>query len=374
MKDTFGLIYASDDDMRLKELTTMRTVASVPFGGRYRIIDFMLSSLVNSGINNVAILAQRNYSSLLDHIGTGSAWDLDRKNEGLRFLLPFSTTDSYYHRGTIDAFRAARDFFQHTSDRYCLYISANCVYNTDFNGMMAQHQATGADITIMYTQEERQADVLTPLPDVLHFDMDENKRIIDMEVGSLLPQSHSVSLGCMLIEKELLDYMVDDAFSRGFSNFTKDVLMQKYHTYRVYGYEHKGYTARMCSVEAYYRANMDLLKPHVRQDLFDLENRVYTKIKDEVPTLYKATGSAKNIMAADGCIIEGDVENSILGRSVTIQNGATVKNSIIMQGSEIQEGAQLENCVLDKNVIVRRGRRMIGAANYPVVVRKNSVV
>lgn len=374
MKDTFGLIYTSDSDMRLNELTTMRTVASVPFGGRYRIIDFALSNMVNAGISHVAILTQRNYSSLLDHIGTGSAWDLNRKNEGLRFLPPYSTTENGYYRGTVDAFRAARDFLQHTSNRYCLYTSANSVYNANYDAMMQQHMDSSADITLMYMRQERTADTFSASTDALHFDMDEDNRVIDMEVGSLLPQSRNVSLGCMLIDKQLLDYLVDDAYSRGYGDFTRDVLIKKYHNYRIYGFRHEGYAARMNSVEAYFHANMDLLKADVRHDLFDPENRIYTKIKDEVPSLYKTTGSAKNVMAADGCIIEGLAENCILGRSVYIHNGATVKDCVIMQGCEIHEGAHLEHCVLDKDVIVRHGRRMMGQANYPMVVRKDSVI
>lgn len=376
IRNAFGLLYTSDDNMRLKELTLERTIASVPFGGRYRIIDFAMSNLINSGIISVAVLTQKNYSSLLDHLGSGSAYDLQRKTEGLRLLPPYATTDTGEYRGLIDAFRAARDFLEHTQYKYCIFQNCNAVYNCDYTDMMAQHERTGAEITFRYLDLSEDGPPVGSLgrEDTLHFEVDEQNRIVDMELDPVQPKTHTISLGCMLIDKQLLNYLVDEAFSRGLWDFSRDILLRKYKTMRLYAYKHQGYAARMTSVEAYYKANMDLLNPSVRYELFDLENRIYTKVKDEVPSLYKPTALSKNSMLADGCIIEGEIENCILGRGVHVQAGAVCRNSVIQQGSQIQENAQIENCILDKDVIVRRGRRLVGPSNYPIVVRKGSVI
>ncbi len=377
LRNTFGLIYTSDDQMPLKELTLQRTVASVPFGGRYRIIDFTMSNLVNSGVISVAVITSKNYSSLMDHLGSGSAYDLNRKSEGLRILPPFATTENGYYRGTVDAFRAASDFIQHTSYQYCIFQDCNTVYNCDYTDMLRQHEQTRADITLRYAVESADnapESFQEKSTGLAHFDMDANGRIIDMEIDADQPRTRNISLGCFVIDKQLLSYLVDEAFSHGHWDFARDVLLKKFRSLHLFGYEHKGYFARMASVDAYYRANMDLLKQEVRQDLFDRNNRIYTKVKDEVPSLYKSSAVSKNCLLADGCIIEGEIENCILGRGVHVQAGAICRNSILQQGSQIQEGAQIENVILDKDVIIRRGRRLIGPSSYAVVVKKGTVV
>lgn len=374
LNNAFGLIYTSEYNMRLKDLTLQRTVASVPFGGRYRVIDFSLSNLVNSGVTSVAVITQKNYSSLMDHMGFGTSWDLHRKNDGLFVLPPFSTTENGVYRGTIDSFRAARSYISRVPYRYCIFQHANMIYNTTYMDMMDQHLRTGADITLMYTSDQTREDILGDRFDDIHIMIDEEGRIIDMEIDSLLPRSQNTYMNCMLIDKQLLEYLVDEAYSHGKTDFVRDVLLKKLDTLRVFGYRYKGYFARMTSVQAYFEANMDLLKPEVRRDLFDLENRIYTKVKDEVPALYKSTAKSKNALVADGCIIEGEIENSILFRGVNVHKGARLKNCVVMQGCEIQEDVQLENVILDKEVIVRRGKRLVGPESFAVVVRKQSVI
>ncbi len=374
LNNAFGLIYTSEYNMRLKDLTLQRTVASVPFGGRYRVIDFPLSNLVNSGVTSVAVITQKNYSSLMDHMGSGVSWDLNRKNDGLFVMPPFSTAENGVYRGTVDSFRAARDYIARVPYRYCIFQHANMIYNSTYEDMMDQHIRTGADITLMYTSEQAHEDIFGDHFDDIHIMLDEEGRIVDMEIDSLLPRSQNTYMNCMLIDKQLLDYLVDEAYSHGKTDFTRDVLLKKLDTLRVFGYRYKGYVARMSSVQAYFEANMDLLKPEVRRDLFDMENRIYTKVKDEVPALHKSTAISKNVLVADGCIIEGDIENCILFRGVHVHSGARLKNCVIMQGCEIQEGAHLENVILDKNVIVRRAKRLMGPESFAVVVRKQSVI
>ena len=376
LKDAFGLIYTGESDMRLKDLTAMRAVAAVPFGGRYRVIDFPMSNLVNSGIVSVGVITQKNYSSLMDHLGAGISWDLHRKNDGMFLLPPFSNVQNNgMYRGTIDAIKGSMDYINHTPHRYCIFQGSHTIYNSTFESAFKQHVMTGADITYIYNVEDTvEREFAFDKYDDIRLIFNERGRVIDMEIDSSRPKSNNSFMDCMIIEKGLLEYLTNEAYSRGHTNFLRDVVFKKLDTLKVYGWRYDGYVARMSDIPTYYRANMDLLKADVRRDLFDTENRIYTKVKDEVPALYKSSAIAKNCIVADGCIIEGDIEDCILFRDVRIYRGAKLKGCVIMQGCEIQEGAQLENVILDKNVMIRRDRRLVGQQTFPIVVKKQSVI
>lgn len=375
IQDAFGLIYTSDYHMRLKDLTLERTVASVPFGGRYRVIDFIMSNLVNSGITNVGIITQKNYRSLMDHLGSGGPWDLQRKRDGLYILPPFNSGDmTGIYKGTIDAFRSALDYLKHVPFRYCFLMGSRTIYNMDYQKMLEKHIETQADITCLYYNDPTQvADEFGNVGEVRYM-MQEDGRINHMEIDAKRPLSHNASMDCMIMDKQLLEFLVEEAVGSGYTDFIRDVLQKKLKELYIYGYEYQGYVARITGITSFFRANLDLLKREVSLDLFDRENRIYTKVKDEVPAQYRASAMVKNALVADGCIIEGAVENCVLSRGVHIGKGAVLKNCVIMQACEVQENVEMENVILDKEVTVRQGRRLVGPEDYPVVVRKGSVV
>ena len=371
--NAFGLIYTGEANARLRELTFSRSVAAVPFGGRYRVIDFLLSDMVNTGISNVGLITQRNYHSLMDHLGSGKEWDLHRKRDGLFILPPFVTKDNTgMYRGTVDAIRSVLGYVRRSTQRYVILTGSHTLYNTTYDAMLRQHIETGAEITIMYNVEREfnRADQF----DDLRLTMDETGRVTDLSLDPYFPTSSFRGCDAYIMEKERLEYLVEEAASHGEYDFMRDVLVKNVDKCRIYGWRYDGYVARLDSVRTFYKHNMELLDPAIRMDLFNPRTPIYTKVKDEVPAKYTDTGRVRNSIVADGCIIEGEVENSVLFRGVHVCKGAVVRDSIIMQACYVGENSTLSNVVMDKGVLILNGRNISGYKTYPVIIRKGTTV
>ena len=371
--NAFGLIYTGEANARLRELTFSRSVAAVPFGGRYRVIDFLLSDMVNTGISNVGLITQRNYHSLMDHLGSGKEWDLHRKRDGLFILPPFVTKDNTgMYRGTVDAIRSVLGYVRRSTQRYVILTGSHTLYNTTYDAMLRQHIETGAEITIMYNVEREfnRADQF----DDLRLNMDETGRVTDLSLDPYFPTSSFRGCDAYIMEKERLEYLVEEAASHGEYDFMRDVLVKNVDKCRIYGWRYDGYVARLDSVSTFYKHNMELLDPAIRMELFNPRTPIYTKVKDEVPAKYTDTGRVRNSIVADGCIIEGEVENSVLFRGVHVCKGAVVRDSIIMQACYVGENSTLSNVVMDKGVLILNGRNISGHKTYPVIIRKGTTV
>ena len=371
--NAFGLIYTGEANARLRELTFSRSVEAVPFGGRYRVIDFLLSDMVNTGISNVGLITQRNYHSLMDHLGSGKEWDLHRKRDGLFILPPFVTKDNTgMYRGTVDAIRSVLGYVRRSTQRYVILTGSHTLYNTTYDAMLRQHIETGAEITIMYNVEREfnRADQF----DDLRLTMDETGRVTDLSLDPYFPTSSFRGCDAYIMEKERLEYLVEEAASHGEYDFMRDVLVKNVKKCRIYGWRYDGYVARLDSVSTFYKHNMELLDPAIRMDLFNPRTPIYTKVKDEVPAKYTDTGRVRNSIVADGCIIEGEVENSVLFRGVHVCKGAVVRDSIIMQACYVGENSTLSNVVMDKGVLILNGRNISGYKTYPVIIRKGTTV
>ncbi len=374
LKNCFGLIYAGEQNLNLVELISQRSVAALPVGGRYRAIDFQLSNLINSGIRNVGVITQRNYHSLMDHLGAGKEWDLSRKNDGLFVLPPFDTVGNHgEYRGLCDAVKGAMGYIRRSSQQFCLLSGSYTLYNRTYNDMYKFHMDMGADVTVLYNKEPDNQELSDRFKDVrLHMGMD--GRVSDIEFCPMTTNSPYCGMDVYLIRKDLLEYLVEDVTSRGKYNFVTDVLMANLHRLKVYGYEHDGYVGRLHNIRSYFKLNQDMLNMDVQASLFYTGNPVSTKIKDEVPAKYGRSAKVSNSLIANGCVIEGTVEDSILFRGVYVGRGTTIKGSIIMQDSEIFQNCTLEDVVLDKKVHIRSGRRLVGDKNYPVIIKKGAIV
>lgn len=373
MKDAMGLIYTAEEDTELKDLTQKRSIAAVPIWGRYRIIDFILSNMVNSGIRNVGIIARSNYSSLMDHIGQGKEWNLNRKRGGLFILPPFVRYDSRgWWKGDADAFYNVMGYVRKTGQKYVLITGSHMVCSMNYDEAFQYHIDKGSDITLIYKEEKNLP--ANSLKKYTLLKTDDDGRVMDIEISPAVPKSSKILMKMYIMDRLLLEYLVDECVARGNSDFVKDILLNKLNTLKIYGYEYKGYLARIDTIPAFYKCNMDLLNTEIRDELFYKNGPIYTKVKDEVPAMYSDMAQVKNCIIADGCIIEGDVENSVLFRGVRVYNGARIKNSIIMQDAEVQENAILENVILDKDVIIKRGKRLTGQESYPVVIGKGTVI
>jgi len=373
MIDVFGIILADEKHAKLQELTTYRSLAAVPVAARYRVVDFVLSNMVNSGIVKVGIATEENYQSLMDHVGTGKPWDLNRKNNGLFLLPPYANKESKGRaQGTIDALRNLSDFLKRSTQKYVVITGTNIICTIDYEDVLKQHIEKDADITVVYKTLED----ATPedMANNVVFTLDNNQRVRDVQVGIENVNSKNVSLEMYIMENSLLKSLIDDSVSHGEHDFVMDVLIKNLSELYVNGYKFEGYTKRIKDVKSYFDFNMDVLSPQVRFEIFGKDNNVYTKVKDQVPTKYNDAAVVRNSIIADGCVIDGTVINSVLFRGVKVKAGTVIKNSIIMENTEINENCALENVILDKDVIIRSDRKLISTENYPIIIGKFNVV
>ena len=371
MKSILGIVFSNMHEHLMSDLTPHRCMGSVPIGGRYRLIDFALSSLVHSGIQDVGIVTKANYQSLMDHLGNGREWDLNRKKGGIVMLPPFAHTGPSMYRGKIEALQGIMGFIKSRGAQYILTTDCDVILNTTFDEMFASHVDTGADITIMYKKMELQD---TTAKDTVVLGIGPDGKITDILANPMLAGPQNIYLNIMIISKSLLEYVVGNCYSRNLFNFERDVLQAGISQYNINAFEYTGHVSRLSSLQTYYAANLSLLDPRVKSDLFPRGLPVYTKVADEPPVRYGLDAKVSNSLLADGCQIEGEVEGSVLFRSVTVSKGAKIKNSVIMQGTTIGENCNLDCVITDKNVTIRDGRILAGFRTYPVYISKNAVV
>ncbi len=373
MTNTMGLILSGWKKPALKDLSYKRSVSAIPFGGKYRAIDFILSNMVNSGIKNVGVLTQYSFRSLMDHLGSGKEWDLDRRYDGL-FIFPptMSDEESGWYKGSADAMYHNLSFLKRSNEEYVVIAQGNGIFKMQMGDMLQYHIDKNADITLAY---RRMYDYTTEeLSGLGIIRIDEDSRITDLQEKPLNPQSDLASIGVYMLRRTLLISLIEECIAHGNYDFVKDIMIRKLDRLNIYGYEFRGYWRSISSVRNYYRCSMEVLDPEIREELFIRNGKIYTKVKDEAPAKYNEEAEVTNSIVADGCFIEGTVENSVLFRGVTVAKGAVVRNSIIMQGSVIEPDAVVEYAILDKNVVLTRGKYLKGDADYPVVVSKNSRV
>ena len=376
MKNTLGIIIGFDGNNDLRELSEHRPVASVPFGGRYRVIDFMMSNLVNSGCYQVAVLMRDKYQSLLDHLGSGKDWDLSRKRGGM-FLLPPNAfapkssplvTENY--RTSLEALGSISDMLNKNKSEHVLICSADIVANIPLDEVMKEHKKSEADVTIVCTKN----------PEGGAFDMflglSPRHEVEDIRNGDNMGgKCKYKSMGIYIMKRKYLLQLLADCVTHNLRSFERDAMQHVFKRGdKVHGYVFDKYSAKIENVKGYFSASMDMLDKDIRDQVF-LKNRpILTKIYDEAPTYYGEDAEVSDSLIADGSRIEGTVENSIIFRGCTIAKDAIVKDSIVLPNSSIGEGVELSYVVTDKGVTVRENRKMIGGATYPVAIAKNATV
>lgn len=365
-----GIIFPNMHDENVKDLTGLRTMASVPFGGRYRLIDFTLSEMVNAGVDNVALVVKQNYVSLMDHLGSGRVYDLARKIGGLRVFPPFGEAGTTAYRGKIEALNNILDYIVSSNCDTVILADSSIVSSIDYNDVLAFHARKNAQITALYKKEEITKDIEH---DNVAFRMAGDGRVTAVYLNENADTAANNGMWAYVIEKELLVRIVKDYMKQGLVNFEKDVLQAHAAELRIYGYEYTGYLSRVASLESYFKANLKLLVKGNLKELF-ANHPVYTKIRDDAPARYAIGSEVKNVVVADGCYIEGYVDHSVLFRGVKIGKGAIVTNCILMQDTVVEEGVVLENVICDKRVTITKSKRLIGDSNHPVFVGKKETV
>ncbi len=365
--NVLGLVFSNNFDNYLNELTSMRSMGSVPYGGRYRLIDFTLSAMVNSGMGKVGVITKSNYQSLMDHVGSGRAWDLARKNGGLYILPPFNSANTGLYKGRIEAIAGVMNFLQYSDEEYVLMSDCNAVCNFDLTELFAYHEAKGADITIAYVNGE------TPnISELAVLDVDDDGKITSVS-RRLKDGVANYSVNIVLMRKSLLERLVNEAISLGYHSFTDDILKRNVKKLKLFGYKVKSTVKMLDSMQSYFEANMALLDKDTRNDLCRSQP-VYTKVKDDVPAIYGLGSDVSNSLVADGCVIEGKVENSVLFRGVHIGKNTVVKNCVLMQNTYIGDDVQLNCVVADKNVVIKPSKVLSGDEKFPVYIGKDIVI
>ena len=370
-----GLVFPNTYDAIVPELTNVRLMASIPFASRYRLVDFMLSSMAGSDVTNIALLVKNNYLSLMDHLGSGREWDLVRKNGGLHLFPPNVERTSTVYTGRVAAIAGILDYLRSQKEKYVVMADTNIAANFDFKAMIEAHIASGADVTCAYTEQAIPEGYLNMRNEkgFYYTYVIDNGRIENIKVNVKDNGVHNLGMNIFVVERELLIDLINTAFVRGLRYWERDVLLNQLDTLKVCGYKFEGYVARIADMKSYFDENMKLLDDANLDGLFD-GIAINTKIRDDNPTRYIAGAKVVNTMAADGCVIEGTVENSVLFRGVKVGKGAEVKNCILMQDTVVEDGASVEYLITDKNVKVSAAKEVKGTDTYPMYIAKNHTV
>lgn len=371
MGNVLGLVFANMHDTTLGDMTKNRTMGSVMFGGRYRLIDFPLSNMVNSGINEVGVITKSNYQSLLDHLGSAREWDLARKKGGLYILPPFGNVESTLYRGRVEALYGAMSFIKHSRAKYVILSDCDVVTNIDYKPIVAAHIESGADITaVAHTGVYSSDDIKTSTV----FNVDADKNVTSVLINPDISGTCTTSLNVFVMSMDFLIETVNDAMARENVSFERNILQEKCRELKIKIYEYDNYFSKLNSPESYFKSNMALLEPENARKLFVPKRSIYTKVSDNAPVKYDLDSKVSNSLIADGCIIEGEVENSVLFRGVKVGKGAKVKNCILMQGTVVGDNAELNYLITDKNVSICENHILTSSPQYPMYVGKGASV
>lgn len=359
-----AILSLNENDDNIKSLTKNRPLASIPVGGRYRIIDFTLSDLVNSDISNIGILTQSKTRSLIDHIGSGKPWELDRKLKGL-FVFNFDNVNAYL--SDIEMLENNLEYLYRSQQEYVVLASSYMVCNIDFKESAKYFEEKGSDITIIYKKVQ---DGCTNFLDCNVLSLSGSKRVVGVgrNIGS--ENSINISMDMFIMKRELLIEIINKCIQSGFYTSLHEWIYKHIDKLNINAFEFSGYLKCVNTITSYYSLNIDMLNPEINKELFFKNGLIYTKVKDEAPTMYYNGSSVHNSLIANGCLIKGCVESSVLARRVTVGKGAVIRNCIILQGCEIKENAVLENVIIDKNTIIETRKELKGDREHPLVIEK----
>ena len=368
--NVMGIIFANDATTGV--LTEKRTMASLPFAGRYRQVDFALSNLTCAGIHHIGIISRHSYQSLMHHVGSGEEWGLELGEGGLEFLTPYAQSKQDVYRGKLDSLNTAMDFLTFGDDEYVVMTDSAIVSNIDLNKVIAAHVASGKDVTVVtktgICNGEKNIDLALKLNDA--------GEIVDIVCDTKASADYVASMDIFVASKPWLISKVEEAYAHGVSHMDRDLVMGGWQngsvSVNVYAFD--GVALFNESEEEYYQNTMALLNKDVRENIFNGAHAVWTKVRDRVPCYYGENVKMENVLVADGCMLEGEVEDSVLFRQVTIEEGAEVENCIIMNDCVIGAGAKIKYAILDKEVTVQPGAKIGGTKDNIIVIKKGQTV
>ena len=368
--NVMGIIFTNDAS--LGELTDKRTMASLPFGGRYRQVDFALSNLSCAGVRHVGVISRHNYQSLMNHIGDGEEWGLELEEGGLEFLTPYAMSVTHTYRGKLESLAHAMDFLEYGADDELVVMMDSAVLsNIDLNKVLAAHVQSGKDITVVTKAGVCNGEKIIDLALKL-----ENGEVTDMVVDYAAGEDYLASMDMFVLNKKWMIQQVKEVIARDKFHMDRDLVLGGWQRGKVSVnvYQFEGVALFNESVEEYYYNSLALINKDIRHDVFHGAHPIYTKVRDRVPTYYGEGCDIENCLAADGCMLEGQVKNSVLFRQVTVNKGAEIEDCVIMNDAVIGEGSELKYVILDKNVTVTPGAKLIGTKKNPIIVKRGETV
>jgi len=368
-----GLCLTDPHPDRSSDGCPIRTVSSTRFAGRYRLVDFMLSNMVNSGIFTIGMILNSHYQSLIAHIGMGKEWDLSRKTGGVTFFPPYLADERQTVNSELDGpLHRAAEFFAESSFDHLVVVDSSVVYNMDYRAAAEAHRKSGADVTAVYTKKTISSG---ERDNAIVFEISESGRITGVSKAPHTNGTLSLSLGAYVMNKKTFLGLMAGEKNCGMLRFTRTIIADALERLNIVAHEFRGYSAHVCSVETFYDYNMEMLNSEKRNSLFDFEGRrIYTSRRDSLPTKYGRQAEIKNSLISDGCQIDGTVINSIISRNVRIGAGAVVRNCILQDDTLVEKKANMEYIITDRNVIISENRSMAGYRTYPVYIEMNRVV
>lgn len=363
-----AIIYLGDGTENISPLTKARSLASIPVGGSYRIIDFSLSNVVNAGIRNVGLFCgEEELNSLTDHIGIGAEWDLARKKDGIFIFKQMvnayaSTASSRIHKNMEYFFRSSQD--------QVVVLNGHMLCNLDILDLIEKHEASGKEVTMVYKKVKNANERFNHCSSVK---IDENNRVIGIGQNLFFHEEENISLDAFVIDKELVLKLLIDSIQAGKYCPLLELISKNFPSLNINAYEFTGYLHYINSTREYFDFNMKLLEREVRDDIFGEKSgrKILTKVKDTPPSLFKGTAEIENSLVSNGCVIEGNVKNSILSRGAIIEKGAVIEECVILQDCHIKKGAYLKNIIVDKNNVIQENEKLAASKEYPLVIEKS---
>lgn len=368
-----GIIFSNIGEESLGGLTQFRTMGSVPIAGKYKMIDFPLSNMSNSGINRVGVIVKNNYKTLMDHLGSGKPWNLSRINDGL-FVLPPHINGNDLPTNRIDMLSSIRDFIIESKENYVLLCDCNLVCNINYTDALKSHIEKKADITIMYYQENES---LENMFESTILCLNENYRVKNVLIDTPCNKDSKnlyISSDMMIFNKSLLVEIINKCKSHGYTNFKRDVIQRNIHKLKIYGYEINSFVHKISSLLEYFNCNMSLIDENIKNNLFNNQNPVYTKTYNNIPAKYTHDCKVTNSLVSNGCIIDGKVKNSILFEGVHVGKNSCISNSIIMGNTSIGYNCKLSYTIVDEDAVINMGKKFMGFKSYPVYISKSKII
>ncbi len=370
MNGMHGIIFSYEKENGLRELIENRVHGSIPFGGDYRIIDFILSSMVNAGITDVGVIMHGKCQSLLDHLGSGKSWDLSRNYGGLTLLPAFAYNEQRHSdgqfRGRVEALYSVMNYLKSIRQDYVVLSDSDTVINAPLDDVLRQHIDTGADITAVCSAAPGDGEDT-------YFQLNGDGAITDTAYGLHTPEGYRC-LNIFVLRTELLVQLVTECVSRNGYSLRRSILQEMGGRLNLHGYVYDGYAAHINTLQSYYDRSMELLDGTVRGALFCPDRPVYGKENDSPSSYIDPEGGCVNSLVADGCGIQGSVKNCVLFRNVRIEKGAVVENCILFKDTVVKRGAVLRGVITDKYVTVSENVTLMGHERYPIVITKGATV